>query len=61
MFYILGRMLQVMGLIVPLLAVSGNLARPEWINVKAELTLAALGMGIFFIGWLIQGKAPPKR
>lgn len=55
MLYKLGRFLQVVGLIVPLLGVSGNLARPEEITLKVMLMFAAVGIGIFYLGRLVQG------
>lgn len=58
-FYRLGRILQVIGLIVSLMGVSGNLARPEEITVKVSLVIAAIGIGIFYLGRLIQGNVPP--
>lgn len=58
MRYYLGRSLQMIGLVVPLIGVAGNLARPEEVPVKTSLTYAAAGMAIFYVGWLIQGKGP---
>jgi hypothetical protein len=62
MLYKLGRFLQVIGLIVTLLGVSGNLARPEEITVKTTLLIAAIGIGIFYLGRAVQnaGGAPPS-
>ena len=55
MLYKLGRFLQVIGLIVPLVGVSGNLARPDEVTLKVMLTIAAIGMGVFYLGRVIQG------
>jgi hypothetical protein len=54
MLYKLGRFLQVVGLIVSLLGVSGNLARPDEITVKHSLMIAGVGIGIFYLGRAIQ-------
>jgi hypothetical protein len=61
MLYKLGRFLQLIGLIVPLVGVSGNLARPDEINLKVMLMIAAIGIGIFYLGRAIQswGGSPP--
>lgn len=58
MRYRLGRLLQMIGLVVPLIGVAGNIARPEEVPVKTTLTYAGIGMAIFYLGYLIQGKAP---
>jgi hypothetical protein len=61
MRYRIGRFLQILGLIILPVGVSGNLARPEEVTVKASLTIAVVGMAVFFLGWLVQQKAPPGR
>jgi hypothetical protein len=55
MLYKLGRFLQVIGLIVPLFGVSGNLARPDKITLGVMLGMAAAGMAIFYLGRAVQG------
>ncbi|GIW82274.1 MAG: hypothetical protein KatS3mg105_4081 [Gemmatales bacterium] len=57
MRYRIGRLLQMIGLVIPLLGVSGNLARPDQINVWDSLSIAAIGIAVFTLGWLIQGPA----
>jgi hypothetical protein len=54
MLYKAGRLLQLAGLIVLPLAVAGNVAREEQINLKVSLTLSALGIGVFVLGWWLQ-------
>lgn len=61
MAYKLGRLLQLLGLLILPIGVSGNLARPDDISVKSSLMIAAVGAVIFYLGWLIQQKAPPGR
>lgn len=57
--YRLGRFLQTVGLIVPLVGVSGNVARPEQITLKVSLSMAIAGVAIFYLGRFVQerGKA----
>lgn len=55
MLYKLGRFLQILGLIITPVGISGNIARPEEITVKTSLLIALLGGAVFFVGWLIQG------
>ena len=57
-FFKLGRFLQFVGLFVMLpLAMAGNLA--EKLDEKHMLLLAAAGVGVFFVGWLIQQSSRP--
>ncbi len=57
MLYKLGRFLQLVGLFVSLLGVSGNLARPEEITLGKSLMIAGVGIGIFYLGRFIQTKS----
>jgi hypothetical protein len=61
MLYKIGRFLQVLGLIIVPVGVSGNLARPEEVTVKATLVIAAAGVGVFYLGRLIQQSGTPER
>jgi hypothetical protein len=59
MFYKLGRFLQFVGLFVMLpMAMAGNLA--DKLNEKEMLLLAAAGMGVFYVGWLLQQSGRPQ-
>jgi hypothetical protein len=58
MFYKLGRFLQLVGLIVLPIAISGNVA--ERLDLKESLLLSAGGVLIFFVGWLLQQAARPQ-
>jgi hypothetical protein len=60
MLYKVGRLLQVVGLILLPLAVAGNVAREEQINLKMSLTLSAIGVGVFVLGWWLQQAARPR-
>jgi hypothetical protein len=60
MVYKLGRFLQLVGLVITPIGIGGNLARPDQVDVKTSLGIAALGIVIFALGWLMQrGVTPP--
>jgi hypothetical protein len=48
----LGRALQLLGLIILPIAISGNVA--EKLTLQESLMLSGLGMFVFFLGWSIQ-------
>ncbi len=54
MLYKLGRFLQVVGLLLLPVAIAGNIAPDQPLDLRQSLTLSAIGMGIFGLGWLIQ-------
>jgi hypothetical protein len=53
MLYKLGRLLQFAGLVILPVAIAGEAA--EKLSLKDSLSLSAVGVGIFILGWLIQG------
>ncbi len=56
--YRLGRFLQFVGLFVILpLAMAGQML--ERISVKEMLLLAALGVGVFYVGYVVQQSGRP--
>jgi len=57
MLYKLGRALQLAGLIILPIAISGNVA--EKLDLKESLLLSAIGVGVFALGWLIQQMGSP--
>jgi hypothetical protein len=57
--YALGRMLQLVGLVLLPVAIAGNLAN-ERLNLKESLTLSAVGILVFSVGWLLQQGARPR-
>ncbi len=58
MLYKLGRLLQFVGLIVLPLAIAGNLApEPQGIDLRKSLTMSAIGVIIFGMGYLLQQMA----
>jgi len=52
MLYKLGRILQFLGLVILPAAIAGNMA--ERLDLKESLTLSGIGVGVFFLGWLLQ-------
>ena len=54
----LGRLLQLLGLILLPVAIAGNLAN-ERLTLMQSLTLSAVGVLVFSLGWLLQQGARP--
>jgi hypothetical protein len=54
MLYRLGRLLQLVGLILLPVAIAGNIAPEQPLDLRRSLTLSGLGVLVFFVGWLIQ-------
>jgi hypothetical protein len=60
MLYKLGRLLQVVGLILLPVAIAGNVAPDTPLDLKQSLTLSAVGMLVFGLGWLLQQAGRPR-
>jgi len=56
--FALGRLLQLTGLILLPVAIAGNLV-DERLTLMQSLTLSALGVLVFSLGWLLQQGARP--
>jgi hypothetical protein len=54
MLYKIGRLLQLVGLILLPVAIAGNLTPDVRLDLRESLTLSAVGMMVFGLGWLIQ-------
>jgi hypothetical protein len=55
MLYKLGRVLQIVGLILLPFAIAGNLApEPQGIDLRTSLSLSAIGVLVFGLGYLLQ-------
>jgi hypothetical protein len=52
MVYKVARFLQLVGLLVLPVAVSGEVA--ERLTLKESLVLSGAGIAVFFVGWLLQ-------
>ncbi len=59
MLYRVSRFLQLVGLVLPLVAIAGNIAREDEINLKVSLTISGIGIALFFVGWLLQQRTRP--
>jgi hypothetical protein len=60
MLYKAGRALQVLGMIILPAAIAGNLAPDQPLDLRASLTLSAVGVGVFALGYLLQQLGRPK-
>lgn len=58
--YRIGRALQLLGMLILPLAIAGNLAREDQIDLKVSLAMSGAGVVIFFVGWLLQQAGRPK-
>jgi len=60
MLYRMGRFLQLLGLLIAPVGVAGNLARRDEVDEKTLLAIAAVGVGVFVLGWLLQQATRPR-
>ena len=58
--YKLGRFLQVVAMILLPVAIAGNVADPQRVDLKTSLILSGAGVVIFIVGWLIQQAGRPE-
>lgn len=58
--YRLGRLLQLIGMILLPLAIAGNLSPQDPLELKTSLTISAIGILVFGLGWLIQQAGKPQ-
>ena len=54
MLYKLGRLLQLIGLILLPLAIAGNLSPDKPMDLRSSLTLSAVGVLVFGLGYGLQ-------
>jgi hypothetical protein len=54
MLYKLGRVLQVVGMIILPVAIAGNLVPGEPLSLGDSLKLSGVGIAVFALGWLLQ-------
>ncbi len=61
LLYKLGRLLQVVGMVLLPLAVAGNLVPEEAhrLDLRTSLALSAVGVAVFAVGWLLQQSGRP--
>jgi hypothetical protein len=60
MLYKIGRLLQLVGLILLPVGMAGNLARPEDFGTRSILAMLAVGGGVFTAGYLLQQASKPR-
>ena len=63
MLYKIGRFLQLAGLIIVPIAISGNMAERGGnpvLDLKQSLILSTIGCSVFLCGWLLQQATRPK-
>ena len=58
LLYKLGRFLQVVGMILLPVAIAGNAS--DRTSFKTFLIVAAIGVVVFMVGWLLQESGRPK-
>jgi hypothetical protein len=58
--YRLGRLLQLVGMLMLPLAVAGNLSPENPLSLKESLTLSGAGIAVFVVGWLLQQAGGPR-
>jgi hypothetical protein len=60
MVYKLGRALQVAGMIILPVGVVGNILDQTKVTLQDSLMVAAVGLGVFGLGWVLQqaGRSP---
>jgi hypothetical protein len=61
LLYKLGRLLQVVGMVLLPLAVAGNLVPEEAhrLDLRTSLALSGVGVAVFGLGWLLQQAGRP--
>jgi hypothetical protein len=60
MLYKVSRFLQLLGLLVCPVGIAGNVLRPEEVSVKTSLIIAAAGILVFTVGWVLQQTTKPR-
>ena len=58
MVYRIARLFQLAGLIILPIAISGNVANK--LDLRESLSLSAIGIVLFIIGWVLQQFVRPK-
>jgi hypothetical protein len=58
MLYTLARLMQFAGLLILPVAMAGQVEGS--LDLRQMLTLTGIGIGVFFLGWLLQQATRPK-
>jgi hypothetical protein len=57
--YRLGRFLQLVGMVLLPLAIAGNLSPHDPLELRTSLTLSAVGVAVFLVGYVLQQAGKP--
>ena len=60
LLYRLGRALQILGMILLPVAIAGNIAPEQPLDMRTSLTVSGVGVAIFVIGYLMQQAGRPR-
>ena len=58
--YKLGRLMQLVGMILLPLAIAGNLSPENTLTLKESLLLSGTGVVVFTLGWFLQQAGRPE-
>jgi hypothetical protein len=59
-FYRLGRLMQVVGMILLPLAIAGNLKPEDPLSLRDSLMISGVGVVVFIVGYLVQQASRPQ-
>jgi hypothetical protein len=60
MLHRVGRTLQIVGMILLPVAIAGNIAPEQPLDLRTSLTLSGIGIAVFALGYLIQQASRPR-
>jgi hypothetical protein len=60
LLYKIGRFFQILGMIILPVAIAGNVADPDRIDLRTSLMMSGAGILVFALGWLIQQAGRPS-
>lgn len=60
LLYKVSRLLQLIGMILLPVAIAGNLAPEQPLDLRASLTLSGVGVAVFAVGYLLQQAGRPR-
>jgi hypothetical protein len=58
--YRLGRVMQMIGMVLLPLAIVANLSPTDPVDLKTSLTMSGVGVLVFGLGWLVQQAGKPQ-
>ena len=60
LLYRAGRALQILGMILLPIAIAGNIAPEQPLDLRMSLTVSGVGVAVFVIGYLMQQAGRPR-